>query len=132
MARSDEGWHWLVTVAVVSACVTLIGSMISRCMFYVQQCLFISFAQIWDVSEHHLHQVTNISTIARLIGEAGMHSFQFAWNHDANAGTNDSVEFGYFRIPAMSFTIRFLSFIRWFHYIYVAADASQVLSLIHI
>ena len=75
MIHTAEGLTWFVTVAVVGAGLSLLQSLVSRCLFYTQQFVFTHFAQVWDISEHHLHQVTNIATIARLVGEAGMHSY---------------------------------------------------------
>ena len=60
------------------------------------------------------------------MGDLGIHSARMVWLHDANAQTNDCVQWGWFRLPTRSHLLYFLALCGITHYAYIPHDLSSL------
>ena len=82
--------------------------------------------RLLDIREDTFHTVTNIYSLPRLLGDLGIHSARMVWLHDANAQTNDCVQWGWFRLPTRSYLLYFLALCGITHYAYIPHDLSSL------
>ena len=103
--------------------------MLQRCCGHFAENLkalsFQKMGRLLDIREDTFHTVTNIYSLPRLLGDLGIHSARMVWLHDANAQTNDCVQWGWFRLPTRSHLLYFLALCGITHYAYIPHDLSS-------
>ena len=128
-ADSQNAIYWLVIATSISGITSSCLFMLQRgCGHFAENLKALSFqkmGRLLDIREDTFHTVTNIYSLPRLLGDLGIHSARMVWLHDANAQTNDCVQWGWFRLPTRSHLLYFLALCGITHYAYIPHDLSS-------
>ena len=91
--------HYLVVGSIFSVGTSVLWCLWSRFERTLQSCIFQIVAIRFDLSYHHLRDVTNIATITRILEQLQLRTHTYLWQHEVNVDSDDSIMTGYIRLP---------------------------------
>jgi len=126
----ESGIWWLILGTGVSTLLSAFlygaGSVFTGLTSRIKDILFQYIARRFDISEHTFVNLSNMTTLPRLLEQLGLRTYRYMWLHEANADANDSVQHGYIRIPTKSYFGKFLAFAHISHYIWISHDLDKL------
>ena len=126
----SSGIWWLIlgtsTGTVTSAILYGAGSFLMGLTSSIKDIVFQYIAQRFDISEHTFVRLSNMTTLPRLLEQLGLRTFRYMWLHEANAAANDSVQYGYIRMPTKSYLGQCLAFSHISHYIWISSELDKL------
>ena len=118
--------HYLVVGSIFSVGTSVLWCLWSRFERSLQSCIFQIVAIRFDLSYHHLRDVTNIATITRILEQLQLRTHTYLWQHEVNVDSNDSIMTGYIRLPVHAWFLWVLSLLGISHYIWISDRAHEI------
>ena len=120
---------YLVVGSIFSVGTSVLWCLWSRFERTLQSCIFQIVASRFDLSYHHLRNVTNIVTITRILERLQLRTHTYLWQHEVNVDSDDSIMTGYIRLPVHAWFLWVLSLLGISHYIWISDRANEIIAV---
>ena len=122
----DSSLSWLVIGSLFSVGTSAVWFLWSRVSRSLHSCIFQFVSRIFALSRHRFKDVSNIVAVTRILGQLGLNTNCYLWQHDANVEAGDKIMVGFIRLPTRTWFLWLMAVMGISHYIWIDDDAREI------